>query len=80
MLGNGHWKDWEKKKLEERNAQQLRKITKRNVNKIGKKKKLQEEKERNELAPPVWFDLEPFQNAFKKFISVTPEQRTIFRQ
>lgn len=32
-----------------------------------------EEKEKNEFEPPVWFDLNPFLDSFKKFISVTPE-------
>lgn len=79
MLGAGHWKDWEKIKLEELKQASMRRVAKRTTAKTRKNQnKLEEEK--NLLKPPKYFDIKPFQESFERFVSITPEDRTIFRQ
>lgn len=70
--GEGHWKDWAKKILEERKAASLRKP--KNQRKVTRKKaKKDDDKKDDELQPPSWFDLQPFLQAFTKFTSVSAE-------
>ncbi|EAR95092.1 hypothetical protein TTHERM_00641200 (macronuclear) [Tetrahymena thermophila SB210] len=78
MNGAGHWKDWVQKKMEEKRIAQLKRPQKK-VTKRPKRQK-EEDKKEDEFKPPSYFDLTPFQSAFKKFLAVNPEGRTIFRQ
>lgn len=77
MQGEGHWQDWEKKKLEELRAAQLRRPMKKK-NKAPNLRKKKEEDEANIIKPPSWFDLTPLFAAFSKFVSVTSESMTLF--
>lgn len=74
MNGEGHWKDWAKKKEEELKAMQ-QKRPKRSQKKTNKKNK-KEDKEEDIFKPPSYFDLEPFLSAFTRFTSVSSETRT----
>jgi hypothetical protein len=78
MYGEGHWKDWAKKILEERKNTALRRPTKKKKQ-ISKTKKKEDKKEDEELKPPSYFDITPFDVAFKKFTEVGPDIRTGFR-
>lgn len=80
MYGEGHWKDWAKKILEERKNAQLRRPTKKKKNTNRPRRNREERKEDEELKPPSYFDINPFDVAFNRFTSVGPEVRTAFRQ
>lgn len=74
MQGQGHWKDWAKKILEEKKAASLRKPKKQS--KVTRKKaKKDDDKKDDELKPPTWFDLSPFIQAFQRFVAISAEQR-----
>ena len=77
--GEGHWKDWAKKMLEDQKAASLRKPTKKQTKRVGKKGKKDEDK-KEEMKPPSWFDLSPFVQSFTKFLQVGAEVRTVFRK
>jgi hypothetical protein len=77
MTGEGHWQDWEKKKLEELRAAQLRRPMKKKAKNANLRKK-KEEDEANIIKPPIWFDLSPLLAAFSKFVSVTADSINIF--
>ncbi|CAD8112864.1 unnamed protein product [Paramecium primaurelia] len=78
MNGEGHWKDWAKKKEEEQKALSLKR-PKRQQKKTNKKAK-KEDKDEDIFKPPPYFDLGPFLQAFTKFTSVSAETRTQFRK
>jgi hypothetical protein len=78
MDGEGHWKDYVEKKLEEMKANSLRRPMKKHMKKDAKKKKKDEEKKEDELKPPPYFDLQPLLAAFQRFTSATPEFRALF--
>ncbi len=63
MQGEGHWQDWEKKKLEELRAAQLRRPMKKKAKNTNLRKK-KEEDEASIIKPPSWFDLSPLFAAF----------------
>jgi hypothetical protein len=77
MTGEGHWQDWEKKKLEELRAAQLRRPMKKKAKNANLRKK-KEEDEANIIKPPSWFDLSPLLAAFAKFVSVTADSINLF--
>ncbi|KAM3135741.1 hypothetical protein pb186bvf_012138 [Paramecium bursaria] len=78
MSGEGHWKDWAKRKEEEQKALQLKR-PRRQQKKTNKKSK-KEDKEEDIFKPPSYFDLSPFLQAFTKFTSVSAETRSTFRK
>ena len=77
MKGEGHWKDWAEKIQQNLRAAQLRRPKKQP--KKTEKKKAKDSKKEDEQKPPSHFDVEPFRQAFGKFIMVSAELRTIFR-
>lgn len=77
IQGEGHWKDWEEKVLSEQRAQSLKRPVKKKTKTVRGKKKDEEEK-KDELKPPSYFDLAPFQTAFSRFVTATAEQRALF--
>lgn len=80
MAGEGHWKDWARKLLEEKkNAAMRRGPMSKNLRTKTTKKKKQEDKKENELGPPNYFDIIPFNEAFKKFVTSGPDVRAQFR-
>ena len=79
MQGEGHWQDWEKKKLEELRAAQLRRPMKKKAKNTQLRKK-KEEDEANIIKPPSWFDLSPLLAAFQKYVAVTSESMALFAQ
>lgn len=78
IQGEGHWKDWEEKVLNEQKAQSLRRHMKKNVKKNPRAKKKDEEEKKDELKPPSYFDLSPLFTAFSKYTSCSAEQRATF--
>ncbi len=78
MKGGGHWTTWKKKVLEKRKMERKRRKPTAQRQRRGNKRRRAKEKE--EEQPPEYFDLEPFQLAFKKFILAGVEVRTQFRQ
>lgn len=79
--GNGHWKDWAKKIQEVRKNDILRRPQRKAPKRpLNKKKGKDDRREDDELKPPSSFDMTPFNQAFAKFVSVSPEVRTVFRQ
>lgn len=77
IQGEGHWKDWEEKVLNEQKSQSLRRPMKKKL-KTARAKKKDEEEKKDELKPPSYFDLSPLFTAFTKFTACTGEQRTLF--
>ena len=78
MEGEGHWKEWEKKKIEEKNTANVKKPMMNRGKKDTKKGKKKDYKP--EWTIPTTFDITPLYNAFKKFVSVKPEERSKFIQ
>jgi len=77
IFGEGHWKDWEEKILNEQKAQSLRRPMKKKL-KTARAKKKDEEEKKDEMKPPSYFDLSPLMTAFNKFTSCTPDLRATF--
>ena len=75
--GEGHWKDWADKILNEQKQQSLRRPMKKKPKNMRTKKKDEEEK-KDELKPPSYFDLNPLLIAFSKFTACTGETRALF--
>lgn len=82
MDGEGQWKDWEKKKREEklaanrrRNPMARKRAENRNRGRKGKKV----DDDEADMKPPSWFDLTPFMEAFKKFTASNANVRTQIR-
>jgi hypothetical protein len=81
MDGDGQWKDWEKKKREEKLQANRRRgplAKKRALRGRGRGKKGPEEDEAD-MKPPHWFDLTPFLEAFKRFTASGAEIRANIR-
>ena len=78
MNGAGHWKDWVQKKMEEKRLASLKRPQKKATKRPRRKQ--EEDKKEDEFKAPSYFDLSPFQNAFKKFLVIGSEARTVFRQ
>lgn len=82
MDGEGQWKDWEKKKKEEKLAANRRRgpmARKRADKGRGRRNKKGQEDEETDIKPPHWFDLSPFLEAFKKFTASHANVRTQVR-
>lgn len=77
IQGEGHWKDWEEKVLNEQKAQSRRLPMKKKLKNPRTKKKDEEEK-KDELKPPSYFDLSPLFIAFGKYTACGAEQRALF--
>jgi hypothetical protein len=84
MEGEGHFPDWDKKGADDK----LKQAKKRTIAKKIKEKKesIQMQKlraiakkktEKEEKKKPEYFDLEPFQKAFRKFIAANGDARVL---
>ena len=78
IQGEGHWKDWEEKVLNEQKAQSLKRPMKKKLKAGTRAQKKQEEEKKDEFKIPSYFDLDPLVKAFGKFTSVPAELRAAF--
>jgi len=79
MQGNKHWTTWAKRIHDKRKMERKRMRPQVDSKKRGKRRR-NKKKEMEEMIPPKYFDLQPFEKAFKRFIKATSEVRTEFRQ